>query len=470
MTPGRKAIGRVRRTAPLLLWAAALAAQDDRDRFRAGEAFTLDDPVLVQPPDSVTAADFGYVHASAAPRVDAVLYPIPLQEEGNLWSQWGDGLIARDGRFWSAIGDHGGPGGRSYVYAYDPGSRRLELVFDQQQLLGQRDGDWGFGKIHCRLEELEDGRICWGTYWGNAPPGDWEQENELHGMVVAADPVSGRLDVLGVLKRPYVIPAAMADTRRGLFYALPCDRGWQGQGFAVFDLRRGRTIYHGHVETEASRRFVLVDETGGGAWFSVRPDSSRQVWLARYDAASNTVEERAIPLPDGYGPVRAGTEKRDGRGLFYGVCDGLLVRIDPEGRRSEPLGAVWPPEGGMSEGDPTRGAYTTALEISPGGRYLYAVPWAHGQAWRHGAPVVQFDLKTRERKVLAFLGHLFESRLGYRVGGSYCLELSPDGERLFIGMNGQLLEPGEKPPDSAFGHPACLVLHIPNQERLNDSP
>lgn len=460
-----------RRAAAWLLWAGVLAAQEDREGFRSGAALTLEGPALLQAPDSVTAADFGYVRASAAPRVDAVLYPIPLQEEGNLWSQWGDGLIASDGRFWSAIGDHGGPGGRSYVYAYDPGQRRLELVFDQQQLLGQRQGDWGFGKIHCRLEELEDGRICWGTYWGNAPPEDWSQENELHGMVVAADPGSRQLEVLGVLKRPYVIPAAMADTRRGLFYALPCDRRWRGQGFAVFDLRQGRTIYYGHVKTEASRRFVLVDEAGGGAWFSVRPEpGSRQVWLARYDAAANTVEERALPLPEGYGPVRAGTERRDARGLFYGVCDGLLVRIDPDGRRSEPLGAVWPAEGGAPREDPPRGAYTTALEISPGGRYLYAVPWAHGQAWSHGAPVVQFDLRTGARRVLAFLGPLFESRFGYRVGGSYCLELSADGERLFIGINGQLLEPGAQPPESAFGHPACMVLHIPTRERPNDSP
>ncbi len=470
MKPGPELIRLWRWTAPWCLWAAALAAEDDRERFRGGDVVALGGPALLQAPDSVSAADFGYVPAAEAPRVDAVLYPVPLREEGNLWSQWGDGLIASDGRFWSAIGDHGGPGGRSYVYAYDPEDRRLELVFDQQQLLGQRQGDWGFGKIHCRLEELEDGRICWGTYWGNAPPEDWEQENEHHGMVVAADPVSRRLDVLGILRRPYVIPAAMADTRRGLFYALPCDRNWQGQGFAVFDLRQGRTIYYGHAETEASRRFVLVDEAGGGAWFSVRPDTSRQVWLARYDAATNTVEERALPLPEGYGPMRAGTEKRDGRGLFYGVCEGRLVRIDPEGRSSEPLGAVWPDRGGLREEGAHRGAYTTALEISPGGRYLYAVPWAHGQAWSHGAPVVQFDLKTRQRKVLAFLGPLFESRFGYRVGGSYCLELDAGGERLFIGMNGQLLEPDARPPESAFGHPACMVLHIPAQERLNDSP
>ena len=203
----------------------------------------------------------------------------------------------------------------------------------------------------------------------------------------------------------------------------------------------------------------------------MRPEpGSQQVWLARYDAADNSVEERALPLPEGYGPVRAGTERRDGRGLFYGVCDGLLVRIDPDGRRSEPLGAVWPTEGGMVQEDPLRGAYTTALEISPGGRYLYAVPWAHGQAWSHGAPVVQFDLKTRQRKVLAFLGPSFESRFGYRVGGSYCLELGAGGERLFIGVNGQLLKPEVEPPQSAFGHPACMVLHIPAQERLNDSP
>jgi hypothetical protein len=140
-------------------------------------------------------------------------------------------------------------------------------------------------------------------------------------------------------------------------------------------------------------------------------------------------------------------------------------------RSAEPLGLLWPknhdPHHTPSSSVP--GAYTTVLEISPGGRYLYAIPNAHGLAWRHGAPILQFDTRTGVCKVLAFLGPVFEERFAYRVGGSYCLELSLDGTSLFFGTNGQLLQGGHA-DDSAFGHPACMVLHIPASERADDSP
>ena len=443
--------------------------------FRAGAdtAFTVVGDVLLAIPSAVSESSFEFSVAAVAPRLEAVLYPIPLQREGRQWSQWGDGLVGVDGRFYSAIGDHGGPRGRSFIYAYDPQTRRLMLAIDQQAVLGQQSENWGFGKIHGRLDQFDDGWLYWATYWGTAPPAGHTQSDELYGMVVRADPRTGRGEILGVLDAPHVVPTSMSDTRRGLLYALPCDRRWEGQGFAVFDLSQRRTIYRGQVDTEASRRFIFVDETDGSAWFSVRPDpGSQQVWLARYDSGTNRVDERAMRMPSGYGPVRAGTEHRDPQGRFYGVSDGHLLRLDPSKRSAEPLGLLWPQRHDPYQDRPSSsvpGAYTTALEISPGGRYLYAIPNAHGQAWRDGAPVLQYDTRAGVCKVLAFLGPVFEERFAYRVGGSYCLELSPDGASLYFGTNGQLLENGSA-DDSAFGHPACMVLHIPASERADDSP
>ena len=314
----------------LCLWLLPLSAQSAGETtaaatFRAGgnTAITVEGAPLLVIPAALATSEFAFTVATTAPQLEAALYPIPLQREGREWSQWGDGTIGLDGRFYSAIGDHGGPGGRSYVYAYDAATNSLELVIDQQAVLAQESDSWGFGKIHGRLDQFDDGWLYWATYWGTAPPPGHTQSDELYGMAVRADPRTGLGEILGVLDAPFVIPASMADTRRGLLYALPCDRDWQGQGFLVYDLAQQRTIYRGHAATEASRRFIFVDETDGSAWFSVRPvPGSPQVFLARYDSETNQVEEQAVRLPSGYTAVRGGTEHPDPLGRFYGVSDG----------------------------------------------------------------------------------------------------------------------------------------------------
>ncbi|MFP6659515.1 MAG: hypothetical protein VB853_15130 [Pirellulales bacterium] len=44
--------------------------------------------------------------------------------------------------------------------------------------------------------------------------------------------------------------------------------------------------------------------------------------------------------------------------------------------------------------------YTTSIDLDPATeRYLYYVPGAHGGAYSDGSPLVQYDLKTKLRKV-----------------------------------------------------------------------
>lgn len=441
-----------------LWWTAGTAEGADLATLlqATAEAVVDQSDALLQVPPEVRAAAFPFVVARTPPRIELALYPVPVRDPSPDWSQWGDGLIGRDGRFYSAIGDHGGPGARSYIYAYDPAAHRIDLVVDQQRLLGQSTGDWGFGKIHCRLEQLDDGLLYWGTYWGKAPPEGYVQSENFYGMVVRADPATGEGEVLGTVREPLVIPTGMCDPRAKLFYALPCDRTWEGRGFLVFDLQKRKTIYYGHAEEEKGGRFILIDEPTGSAYFTVQPEPhSPDLWLARYDAATNAVTLKEIPLPARWGPMRAGTEHRDPRGHYYAVSEGRIAHLDLEKKTAEPIGSLW-----------GEGEYVTAVEISPGGRYLYTIPRAHGTAWEIGAPVVQYDLKTRTRKVLAFLGPYYRERYGYLMGGSYCLALSADGAQLFFGMNGS----GDLENRSGFGLPACGVLHIPASERADDSP
>ena len=49
---------------------------------------------------------------------------------------------------------------------------------------------------------------------------------------------------------------------------------------------------------------------------------------------------------------------------------------------------------------------------------------------------MQFDLKRKKRKVLAFLGPALEEQIGYVPGGTYGVKLSKDGSTLYVNFNG----------------------------------
>ena len=101
------------------------------------------------------------------------------------------------------------------------------------------------------------------------------------------------------------------------------------------------------------------------------------------------------------------------------------------------------------------------LVMSPDEKYLYYAPGAHGGANRIGAPVVQYEIATGKRKVLAFLRDPLQQKFGgFMIGGTYNLQIDPSGERLYITFNGA--PAGAR---SAFGRPVVTVLHIPQSER-----
>jgi glycerophosphoryl diester phosphodiesterase len=51
--------------------------------------------------------------------------------------------------------------------------------------------------------------------------------------------------------------------------------------------------------------------------------------------------------------------------------------------------------------DPAWAEVKTVVELSPDGRYPYYLPGAHGGAFRTGTEVVQYEVATGRRKVLA---------------------------------------------------------------------
>ena len=72
--------------------------------------------------------------------------------------------------------------------------------------------------------------------------------------------------------------------------------------------------------------------------------------------------------------------------------------------------------------------------------------------------VVQFDTKTRQRKVIAFLHPFYTEKYGVTPRGTYSVALDENGETLYITWN---CSRGTRVWDSC----ALTVLHLPAAER-----
>src|SRR5215212_1222606 len=63
------------------------------------------------------------------PGIALVRYPRP-NSPGDVWSQWGQGLVFKNGRFVSAIGNELGADGNSYLFVFDPATQQLTRTDD----------------------------------------------------------------------------------------------------------------------------------------------------------------------------------------------------------------------------------------------------------------------------------------------------------------------------------------------------
>ena len=126
----------------------------------------------------------------------------------------------------------------------------------------------------------------------------------------------------------------------------------------------------------------------------------------------------------------------------------MLFAFDTKTEKAEELG---PAAVGSAE-------YITSLDADPTGRYLYYIPGAHGGSERDGSAVVQFDTKTKQRKVIAFLHPYFKDKAGATLVGTFSAAVDPKGDKLYVTWN---VNRGGKVWDCC----ALSVIHIPASER-----
>lgn len=386
----------------------------------------------------------GVAVAKAAPTID-FLYVPGQTYKASIWSNWGDSLAA-NGKYYCAIGDHIAPGGNAFVYEYDPNSKSIRTLVDLRKLLNLPDGWYTPGKIHSRIDLGRDGWLYFSTHRGSTRTttaefhytGDW---------IVRADPRTEKVEVVahGPVKN-HCMPASVLDPERLIYYAGTAP-GTKEDGdihFLAYDVQNKKIIYAGPA---GPARLMIFARSTGKIYYVPNLETGE---LVCFDPANPSVP---TPIKARIAGLRAATEETSG-GMVYCIGgtrgDGItLFSFNTKTEAVEELGpaAVAPRD------------YIASADVDPTGRYVYYVPGAHGGAQNDGSPIVQFDVKTRQRKVIAFLSPFYKEKYGVDPVGTYATAIDPQGDKLYITWN------ATRGVAKAWDCCAITVVHIPQSER-----
>jgi hypothetical protein len=382
--------------------------------------------------------------AGTPPTVDFLYYSVQTYP-GSPWSVWGDSLAA-NGKYYSAIGDHEKPQGNAFVFEYDPKTKRQRTLVNLKKLLRLPEGHYMPGKIHSRIDMDSDGWLYFATHRGGTRvttdryhyKGDW---------IVRHHPQKGKTEIVAHAPvSKHCIPTSVLDPKRLIFY------GGTAAGnrkdpvmFFAYDIRK-RTVLH--TAENGPYRYLIFAKSTGRVYY-VNEDEGP---LMRYDPADGKPPTR---IPGKIGLRSATQETRDG--YVYTVStrrDGSLWRFNT---RTEKIDRI----GNAAVGKQT---YVTSLDVDPTGRYLYYIPGAHGGSEGDGTAIVQFDVKTGRKKVLAFLYPFYKEKYGYTPLGTFASAVSEDGSKLYVTWNGNR---GGKDNRGRYRFDTCAmtVIHIPESER-----
>ncbi|MEX2215064.1 MAG: hypothetical protein WD768_13095 [Phycisphaeraceae bacterium] len=419
---------------------------------------------LLKPPADIAAkAGSNFTIAKAAPSLDIVVIDnLPDKGKQTLWSTWGDGCVHSNGKYYTSIGDHMGVDSTSHLYEYDPQTKKLTLIVDVLRDLKIPAGIYGHGKVHSGIHEAADGSIYFSTYWGKHREVDAHFGKSFEGSVVLRyDPKSKKLEDLGAIVPRQGLPASHFDAERGLLYFYAVYKS----DLCVYDVNKRQRLFLGGGDIIAGSRAMMRDAKGR-LYFTGKDDV-----LHYYDPATNALAATKVGLPESQGAkskgdtLRAAISRPTKKGLIYGMtASGQVFEFNPGAGGAASSGPAAAPAVRDLGPNFGTGGYTAAMAISPDDRFLYFVPGAHGSSGSVGSPVVQIEIATGKRKVLAFLSQPLKDKLGYYTGGTYNLQIDANGESLYMTFNGQSAESAAKKA-IGFGLPSVMVLHIPASER-----
>src|SRR5262245_25771605 len=216
----------------LLILAFALSVFSQKDKI------VLDPNAFLVPPSGLKG---NFVVSKSPPQIDIYLITGLPEFEKTLWSNWGNGCIASNGKYYFAIGDHRGYDGNSSVYEYDPTKGSVEKIIDIAEAIGQKKGDYGHGKIHSPIYEYQ-GALYFSTFWGKGNLVEEAAQKGYKGsLLFRYDLKSRKLENLGTIAPGSGLPASILDSSHGLLYLYAVKKG----DVVVYDLRNKSVKWKG---------------------------------------------------------------------------------------------------------------------------------------------------------------------------------------------------------------------------------
>ena len=155
---------------------------------------------------------------------------------------------------------------------------------------------------------------------------------------------------------------------------------------------------------------------------------------------------------DGANIRAASAETKNGLIYFVSAGRGVAAELFEFDTKTEKMTKLGP----AAIGDQN---YITTLDIDSTGRFIYYVPGAHGGSWKDGTPMIQYDIKKKKRKVIAFLEPFFDQKYGFKLCGTYSIAISPEDDKLFVTWN-------VSRSTKAWDCCALTTIHIPESERI----
>ena len=371
-----------------------------------------------------------------------------------LWSSWGDIGLASDGRVYCGIGDHGDDAGgdaRCFIYRWDPKTRTLDQIIDMNKVIPQQKGQPAWSKVHAKIDEGPDGKIyfsCTLNDGNRARNANYHWTDRLPGgQLYQYDPKSGQTTVFSNLPGGRCTATSLIDRQRNIWW---CNLEVGGNALYGLNLATKKPVYQSPDGAVVfNRNFAMARD--GSIYFNGEGSA-----IVKYDPAKRDLVKTRSNFGKSPGMRSSTHESKDGS--IYGTTHstGQLFRYRPAKDELSLLGPAW-----------MKGDYITVSILSPDERFVYYLPGAHGQATRHGTPVIQYEIATGRRKVLAFLAPAFEQAHHYVPAGTYGVKLSTDGGTLYVNFNGHPA-PKFRPKtmrENGFGLTAFAAIHIPREER-----
>jgi hypothetical protein len=282
------------------------------------------------------------------------------------------------------------------------------------------------------------GEIYFSTYWGSFRDIAFEG-NYTGDILFRLDPFGRTLQPLGVLVEFHGSPSMASAPQHSIIYAEAADPvfrdddGGNRGPFVAYDVITGEVVYQSPDQPHVGFRSILVG-ADGVAYYSIG-DGRLETFdpatgeSATYDSRLPGDWLRAASAPGPDGSVYGAT--RDPDRLFVMDRDGSIEAL------GDALG------------------YTASVALSPDGSVFYYMPGAHGNSPDWGSPIMAVDTETGNQTVVIELNEMVEDRLGYTVGGTYNIAVSPDGDTIFVGAN-----VGEVGSDESFGEVLLLVVEL----------